>query len=86
MKITLFILLSFVAISCATKSMNMKKALTMTTMHTITMVTITNIIKHKHVHGQNKNWRQAVKHGDHTDYDHDGHLHHQVDGVLMNAR
>lgn len=31
---------------------------------------------HDHVHGDGCG-HQAVKHGDHIDYLHDGHLHHQ---------
>jgi hypothetical protein len=34
---------------------------------------------HDHVHGPNCG-HEAIKHGDHTDYLHDGHLHRDHDG------
>lgn len=34
---------------------------------------------HNHQHGKSCG-HTAVKHGDHVDYLHDGHLHHQTEG------
>ncbi|MCU0617296.1 MAG: hypothetical protein MUD17_09495 [Gemmatimonadaceae bacterium] len=36
---------------------------------------------HPHIHGPNCG-HHAIRHGDHVDYLHDGHLHHQADGIV----
>jgi len=37
---------------------------------------------HSHVHGANCG-HTAIKHGDHVDFLHDGHLHHQTQAGVV---
>jgi hypothetical protein len=38
--------------------------------------------EHTHKHGSAECTHSKTVHGDHTDYDHDGHKHHEKDGKI----